>query len=340
MKIGMITDSLGSLSFGEMLDTAAELGLETLEFGCGNWSSAPHIDLDAMLESAAARRDFVAAIGDHGMTVAALNCSGNPLHPGPKGAAHHIVTEKTIRLASLLDIDRVVMMSGLPGGPGDANPNWITTDWPPECIEIERYQWEEKLIPYWKNLVGYANNLGIRKLCLELHGHQAAYNPTTLLRLRDAVGDTVGANYDPSHPMWMGADPLAAVRHLGSAIYYVHAKDTRVEPVPAGIDGTLDTRAGTCYSERSWNYITLGYGHGEEWWRQFCTALKQVGYDDVLSIEHEDMMMSPMDGMRKSVALLRNAAFNLAHTASAGGAGAFLPPTGSPANAIVNVKGE
>ena len=211
-----------------------------------------------------------------------------------------------------MGIDRVVMMSGLPGGPGDANPNWIVTDWPPECLEILKYQWDEKLIPYWRDLVAYANNLGIRKLCLELHGHQAVYNVHTLFKLRDAVGETVGANYDPSHPMWMNADPLAAVRALGEAIYYVHAKDTRVEPVPAGIDGVLEARPPDRFAERSWNYITLGYGHGETWWRQFCTALKLAGYDDVLSIEHEDMMMSPMEGMRKSVELLRRAAINVA----------------------------
>jgi sugar phosphate isomerase/epimerase len=312
MKIGMITDSLGNLSFDEMLRASAELGLETLEFACGNWSSAPHIDLAAMLDSAATRAEFVAKVHDHGLTIAALNCSGNPLHPGPQGKQHRQVTEDTIRLASLMGIDRVVMMSGLPGGPGDANPNWIITDWPPECADIQRYQWDDCIIPYWRDLVTFANNLGIGKLCLELHGHQAVYNVQTLFRLRDAVGETVGANYDPSHPIWMGADPIAAVRRLGSAIYYVHAKDTRVEPIPAAIDGVLDARPPNHYAERAWNYITLGYGHGETWWRQFCTALKQVGYDDVLSIEHEDMMLSPMEGMRKSVALLRNVAINLA----------------------------
>ncbi|MDX8468282.1 sugar phosphate isomerase/epimerase [Mesorhizobium sp. VK23B] len=312
MKIGMITDSLGNLSFDEMLRASAELGLETLEFACGNWSSAPHIDLAAMLDNAATRAEFVAKVRDHGLTIAALNCSGNPLHPGPQGKKHRQVTEDTIRLASLMEIDRVVMMSGLPGGPGDANPNWIITDWPPECADIQRYQWDECIIPYWRDLVDFANNLGIGKLCLELHGHQAVYNVQTLLRLRDAVGETVGANYDPSHPLWMGADPIAAVRKLGSAIYYVHAKDTRIEPIPAAIDGVLDARPPNHYADRAWNYITLGYGHGETWWRQFCVALKQVGYDDVLSIEHEDMMLSPMEGMRKSVALLRNVAVNLA----------------------------
>jgi sugar phosphate isomerase/epimerase len=109
--------------------------------------------------------------------------------------------------------------------------------------------------------------------------------------------------------MWMGADPLAAVRALGDAIYYVHAKDTRVEPIPAAIDGVLDTRPSGEVGARTWNYVTLGFGHGEEWWRQFCAALRMVGYDDVLSIEHEDSLIDPLEGVRKSVDLLRNVTY-------------------------------
>lgn len=309
MKIGMLTDSLPHLGFEEMLRAAAELGIECLEFACGNWSSAPHLALDRLLDSSEARREFQARIAAHGLTISALNCSGNPLFPGAEGTRQHEVTLKTFRLARLLGIDRVVMMSGLPGGPGDANPNWIVTEWPPECRTILKYQWDEVLIPYWRNLVGKARDNGIKRICLELHGAQAVYNPSTLQRLRNAVGEIVGANYDPSHPMWMGADPLAAVRALGDAIYYVHAKDTRVEPIPAAIDGVLDTRASGEVGARTWNYVTLGFGHGEEWWRQFCAALRMVGYDDVLSIEHEDSLIDPLEGVRKSVDLLRNVTY-------------------------------
>ena len=131
------------------------------------------------------------------------------------------------------------------------------------------------------------------------------------MRLRDAVGETVGANYDPSHPMWMNADPLAAVRALGDAIYFVHAKDTRVEPVPAGIDGVPRSPRWRSHFGTQLELHHLGYGHGEIWWRQFFTELKLAGYDDVLSIEHEDMMMSPIEGMQKSVDLLRRTAINL-----------------------------
>ena len=309
MKIGMITDSLGALGLESMLDAAAELGIDCLEFGCGNWSTAPHLDLDGLLERPQNRRDFLAKLADRKLSIAALNCSGNPLHPGPEGKRQHEVTLKTIRLATFLGIDRVVLMSGLPGGPGDANPNWIVTEWPPECGRILEYQWDEIIIPYWRDLAAFAENAGVRRLCLELHGHQAVYNPRTLLRLREAVGETVGANYDPSHPIWMGADPLASVRALGSAIYYVHAKDTRIEPLSAGVDGLLETRPFAAAAERSWNYVTLGYGHDETWWRQFCAALRMAGYDDVLSIEHEDAIVAPLEGVRRSVELLRRVAF-------------------------------
>jgi sugar phosphate isomerase/epimerase len=305
MKIGMITDSLGDMDAEELVKTAAELGIERLEFAGGNWSRAPHLNLDRMLESAPARREFLARLRDHGIALSALNCSGNPVHPGEHGRRHREVTEKTVKLASLLGVERVVMMSGCPGGPGDANANWVTTSWPAEMQTILKYQWEEVLIPYWRGLVAYANGLGIRKLCLELHGHQNVYSVETFQRLRDAVGDTVGVNFDPSHLMWMGADPLRAIPALDGAIYHVHAKDTRIDPGIAGLNGRIEFKTNDRASERAWNYVTLGLGHDEAWWRKFCAALRAVGYDDVLSIEHEDVTMTPLEGVRKSVELLK-----------------------------------
>ena len=196
MKIGMITDSLPGTDVESLVTTAARLELDMLEFGCGNWSSAPHVNLDRMIDSDAERRNFKARLDAHGIAISALNCSGNPLHPGEHGRRHDAVTRGTIKLASLMGIDRVVMMSGCPGAPGDASANWITTEWPPEVREILRWQWDEVLIPYWRDLVAYANGLGVHKLCLELHGHQNVYNVRTLQKLRDAVGPTVGANLD------------------------------------------------------------------------------------------------------------------------------------------------
>lgn len=310
MKIGLVTDSLANLSFKDLLAAGVDLGLDTLEFATGNWSGAPHINLDEMLESEPARREFLAALKDHGLGISALNANGNSLHPGDSGPKQDAVVRKTIELAAQLGVERVNLMSGLPGAPGDRHPNWIVCAWPPETTKILEWQWTERVIPYWKDLTRFANDLGIHKLCLELHGAQVVYNAPTLLRLREAVGETVGANLDPSHLLWMGADPIASVRALGeaNAIYHVHAKDTVVPAHNAALNTRLETQPMDRVATRSWSYVTLGYGQDERWWREFCYALRMAGYDDVLSIEHEDVTLSRMEGVRKSVDLLRRVA--------------------------------
>lgn len=305
MKIGMVTDSLGSLSFDGVLDAAVELGLDCVEFATGNWSTAPHIDIDNLLKSKAARDAFTRAVSTRGLTISALTCNGNSLHPGRSGREHDKVIRKTIGLAPMIGVDRVILMSGCPGAKGDKHPNWITVAWPPEATEILEWQWNEVLIPYWRGLVTFARKKGIRKLCLELHGGQNVYNVATLMRLREACGETVGVNFDPSHLLWMGADPIAAIDALGGAIFHVHAKDTRIDPRNVALNSRIETRPSAEAHERSWNYVTLGYGNGEDFWRAFCLALRRAGYDGVLSIEHEDMALSPTEGMRKSVELLR-----------------------------------
>jgi sugar phosphate isomerase/epimerase len=211
-----------------------------------------------------------------------------------------------MQLARSMGIQRIVMMSGLPGGPGDQNANWITTAWPPEGQEILRYQWDEVAIPYWRDLVPYARDNGIQRICVEQHAHQLVYNTETLLKLRDAAGEMVGVNLDPSHALWMGGDPLRAIRQLRGAIYHVHAKDTRIDSSNSEINTLLETKSNERVTERSWNYVTLGYGHSEIWWRDFVIQLKQNGYDDVLSIEHEDYSLPPLVGVKQSVDLLKH----------------------------------
>ena len=306
MRIGLVTDSLGHLPFDDMLATAADLGIQALEFGCGGWSAAPHLNLDLLLEHEAERGNFLAKVRDHGLVISALNCSGNPLAPGERGKSNHRVVQKTMKLAPLIGVRKIVMMSGLPGGPGDQNANWITTAWPPEGREILRYQWEDVAIPYWRELVKQAQEFGIEKICVEQHAHQLVYNTETLLKLREAAGEMVGVNFDPSHALWMGGDPLRAIPYLRGAIFHVHAKDTRVDPHHREINTLLETKPSERVAERSWNYVTLGYGHSELWWRDFVIQLKQNGYDDVLSIEHEDYSMPPIAGVRQSVRLLKS----------------------------------
>lgn len=244
MRFCLNTDCLGYMPFEEMLDTVAALGYESIEIACGNWSKAPHIDLDAMLASEETRKNYMDAIAKRGLVLEVLNCSGNQLAPNEEGKQHQEVVEKTFKLAGLLGIKKIVMMSGCPGGSAeDHTPNWIVTSWPPITTQILNWQWEEVLIPYWKKTVELAKANGIEKIALENHGCQMVYNPETLIRLRDAVGPMVGMNLDPSHLMWMGGDPVTAVHKLGAdRIYHVHAKDVRMERNYIGPDGVLDTK--------------------------------------------------------------------------------------------------
>ena len=211
MKIGIVSDSLGHLGFEEMLDAAAGLGIEGIEVNACNWTAAPHLDLPKLRADAGARRSFLQAFETRGLELIALNANGNQLHP-TEGERQSADLRETIRLAGELGVEKVVLMSGLPaGGPEDRTPNWVVSSWPPETQRILKWQWEEKLLPYWHDLAAFARENGVTKLCVEIHGNQLVYNVPALLRLRAAIGPAVGANLDPSHLMWMGADPIAAV---------------------------------------------------------------------------------------------------------------------------------
>ncbi|SDH76197.1 Sugar phosphate isomerase/epimerase [Alteribacillus persepolensis] len=308
LKVGLVTDILEDASFEEMLDTCVEQGIETLELGCGNWSSAPHIDVDILLESTEKRRFFLDAIKRRGLEIAALNCSGNQLEPTERGKAHQTVVEKTFRLAGLLGVETVVMMSGCPsGGPGDVTPNWITHPILPPHFQTLDWQWNEVAFPYWEKAVHAAKKHGVQKIAIENLGFNLVHNPETLFKLRNEIGDMIGMNFDPSHLFWMGGDPIAAVRELGSAIYHVHAKDVRIERGIHDIHGLIDVKPMKSFVNRSWNYVALGHGHDVGFWKEFFTVVKMSGYEGPIVLEMEDVTMDPLTGVIKSMDVLKEA---------------------------------
>ncbi|ACM24891.1 sugar phosphate isomerase/epimerase [Agrobacterium sp. SHOUNA12C] len=304
MKLGFVSDSLGGMSFEALLDNAARLGVSGVEVNTGGWSTAPHFDLQSMKASADSRRDFAKAFENRGLEIIALNANGNPLHPTQPEQGECL--KDTIRIAGDMGIKTVCAMSGLPAGrEGDLMPNWVVSSWPPETQAILRYQWEEKLLPFWTEIAALARENGVARIALELHGNQYVYNVPSLLKLRAAVGPVIGANLDPSHLFWMGADPLVAALALGEAVHHVHAKDTMLNGPVQATTSLLENGSLMDIPARSWSYITLGFGHGEEWWRQFCYHLKMAGYDGWLSVEHEDVLLNSLEGLEKSIALLK-----------------------------------
>lgn len=305
MKLGFVSDSLGSLSFDEMLDHAVRMGVSGVEVNTCGWSTAPHFDLAKMKIDARLRKDFLSAFSSRGLDVISLNANGNPLHPTDTAQGEDL--KDTIRIAGELGIKTVCTMSGLPAGNAtDSMPNWVVSSWPPETQEILKFQWEERLIPFWSEIADLAKVHGVERIALELHGNQCVYNVSSLNRLRENVGGVIGANLDPSHLFWMGADPLQAAEALGDAIYHVHAKDTFLNQPVQAVNSLLENGSLMDIPARSWSYITLGFGHGAEWWRQFCYRLKMAGYDGWLSIEHEDVLLNSLEGLEKSVLLLQD----------------------------------
>ena len=239
--------------------------------------------------------------------MAALACHGNPVHPDKAIAKMYDDDFKNaVLLAEKIGVDTVITFSGCPGDCDTAKyPNWVTCPWPDDFLKVLDYQWNEVLIPYWKETVKFANAHGVKKIALEMHPGFCVYNPETLLRLREAVGDTIGANFDPSHLIWQGMDPVAAIRALEGAIYHVHAKDTKIDQYNTAKFGVLDTKHYGDEIHRSWVFRTVGYGNGLQYWRDLISNLRLVGYDKVMSIEHEDSLMSIDEGLEKAVAFLK-----------------------------------
>jgi len=308
VKVGAFAVLLSDQPFERALDHLVTAGLTAVEVGTGGYVGDAHARPAELLQDDARLNEFRRAVEGRGLQISALSCHGNPLHPqGDIAARHHQQFRDTVLLAERLGVDRVVTFSGCPGdGEGARYPNWVTCPWPTDFSAILEWQWRERVIPYWREQAAFCRGHGVR-VAVEPHPGFVVYSPATLLRLREAVGEQIGANYDPSHLFWQGVDPIEAVRALGPAIYHVHAKDTAIDPHNARVNGVLDTTPYDDIAHRSWVFRTVGYGHGAEFWKALVSALRLVGYDHVLSIEHEDGLMSVREGLEKAARLLNDA---------------------------------
>ncbi len=307
MKLGVFIVLFGDKKFEEALDIAKAAGVEAVEIAAGNYTGDSHCKPDELLADAGKLKAFQAAVEKRGLEISALSCHGNPLHPDAAIAEQHKkVQRSTILLAEKMGLPRIITFSGCPGeGENSKMPNWVTCPWPTEYSEILKWQWEKKVIPYWKEEAQFARKHNVKEIALEMHPGFVVYNPETLLKLREAAGDEIGANFDPSHLFWQGIDPIAAVRKLGKAIFHVHAKDTKINPHTTAVNGVLDTKTYLDEFHRSWIFRTVGYGHGYDFWNDFVSTLRMVGYDGALSIEHEDSLMSTSEGLAKAVKFLK-----------------------------------
>lgn len=309
MKLGVMGAGLGGMKWEQALDYCKQVGLDAIELPVGAYPGKPFFNPEAVLKNPAEQQRIKDDVAKRGLEIIGLATHGNPVNPDPKIREQHLKDhDVAVRLAPKLGTNVVINFSGCPGGsPDDKMPNWVTCPWPPEFEKIRDYQWNDVLIPFWSKKNKEAANEGV-KIAFEAHPGFCVYNPETVLKLRNACGDNLGANLDPSHFFWQGIDPVEAARVLGDAgcIYHVHGKDTGIDPRNTSVNGTLDVKSYGDVHNRSWVFRTCGYGHGDEFWKPFVSMLRLKGYDGVISIEHEDGMMSVQEGFEKAVAYLRS----------------------------------
>ncbi|NLN03460.1 MAG: sugar phosphate isomerase/epimerase [Clostridiaceae bacterium] len=307
MKLGVLTVLLSDMSVRDAMAFLAKEGVQSVEIGCGGYPGKAHCNPEELLKDEKALEEFKDAIYSNGLEISALACHGNPVHPNKEIAKqYHDDFINAILLAEKLGVEKIIAFSGCPGDSPDSKyPNWVTCPWPEDFLKILDWQWNEVLVPYWKETGKFALEHGVTKICFEMHPGFCVYNPETLLRLRAEVGEVIGANFDPSHLIWQGMDPVEAIRELGDAIYHVHGKDVRLDEANVKKNGVLDTKHYGDVLNRAWVFRTMGYGNDYKLWKDMISMLKTVGYDDVISIEHEDSLMSPQEGLRKAISFLK-----------------------------------
>jgi len=312
MDVGFLTVALAGEPLEDVLEYVSDIGVDAVELGCGGFVGEDHLPREEYLDDEAARDELLEMVDEYDLRISAISTHNNVLHPDDERAERaQRELRESIRLADQLGVDNVNTFSGLPAGSPDGSvPNWITAPWPPEHAEALEYQWEEVAIPQWSDLAAHAADHDVN-VCLEMHPNMLAYEPTSLLRLREATNEHIGANFDPSHLYWQGIDVTDAMRVIGEAdaMHHFHAKDTRLYETNARVQGYLDTNAYTDEPNRSWLFRSIGYGHGEEHWKDVVSTLRMIGYDGALSIEHEDSLTSSREGLEKGVDILKRAVF-------------------------------
>jgi len=306
MKLGVMGAVYGDRSWEEACRSASQAGLKAIEPGVGGFVGKAHGEPAQMLKDTAKLDSFKQTAEKNGLEISALACHGNPLHPDKSVAGQHTADLKAaIEVCQRIGVGAITCFAGCPGAGEDAKyPNWITCPWPPYFDQAIKWQWEKKVVPFWSQMAGIAKKAGV-KFAFEMHPGDVVYNPEALMKLREEVGaEEIACNFDPSHLFWQGIDPIVAINLIGDTIVHVHAKDSKVNQSVVSYRGVNDWKHYGQIAKRAWTFRTVGYGHGFDFWNDFVSALRLAGYDGVISIEHEDPLMSANEGLSKAIDFL------------------------------------
>lgn len=304
--------SVQTLPFDEPLEDTfkflSEIGIQGVDINCSEYFSPADIDLDTYLDNEDAQAELLALLDEYDLRLDVLGATNNPLHPNAeRQALADGELRDTIRLAAQLDVDTVTCFSGVPGGTADdTTPNWLVSPIPPERQqEMYDYQWEEVAIPYWQDIAAFADDHDV-DIAIELHLNMLVHGPLDMLRLRESTNDRIGGYIDPGHLLLQQIDVEKSIRCLSAddAIHHFEASDVKIYESNRRLKGVLDMTPLGKADERSWLFCTVGYGHGEEFWRDVISTLDIVGYDGAICIQQLRTADSLHGGIEKAAALL------------------------------------
>jgi sugar phosphate isomerase/epimerase len=307
IRIGVFDAAFRDLSTEQLIELIKEFKIEAVEIGSGNDPGHAHCDLEGLLEDDAKRRAYAALFERNGILISAFSCHGNPVHPDTdKARREDRVYRQTIDLAARMGVNHMVCFSGCPGDGTGKHPNWIMSLETGEFKRLLEWQWKEVLIPYWKDLAAYARQRNV-KVAIEMDLGYSVYNVATLLKLRQAAGESIGANLDLSGLFPLGVDPIAVVKKLGEegAIFHMHGKDILIDQENTAVNGLFDVTPYEDIAHRSWSYADIGFGHDLTVWKAIVENLMVVGYEHVISIEHESPFTSSRVGVARSTEALQ-----------------------------------
>lgn len=274
MFVGLLTNCFRERPLDEVIDFCAAHGVQGVEI----YASQGYSVLDPTTVTAARAKEIAQRCADKGVAITAVANYANPFAPDP--AARATVADafkKTIDLCNLLGTDVFCTMVGMPLG-GKSREDTI-----------------KELVPeFWPGVVAHAKQAGV-KIAFENWVGTVIMN---ILQWRMVFQllpqDHVGLNFDPSHLIWQQIDYIGAVHEFGPRIFHVHAKDTEIRQHDLRVCGNHG---------RFWRYVIPGLGAVD--WGQFIGALRTVGYNGTLSIEHEDGTVGIEEGIIMAERFLR-----------------------------------
>ena len=305
MKLGINTGFLMKFDFEQGLKWCQDHGVVAAEVSATG-DPRPFCDVEKLLADQGELDRWLKAYASHGIELYSFSGHGAPLTPDKEKAAEY--SRQFLQVCKLMErvgCTRMALVAGLPeGAEGDSLPAWIVHIDSQGFHNALEWQWEQRLLPYWREHGKIARDHGVT-LCFEMQINDMIHSPVKLRRLHDELGPVVACNFDISHMWVQQIDPFEAMHYLGDLIQNVHLKDTLIHEPNCRLRGLFDTTGLGHYRECSWTFAQPGWGHDEQTWREVIATLRFLGYEGILSLEMESEYMEMQEGLEKAAAYIR-----------------------------------